>query len=145
MTYHEYLESALWKELRSEKRESIRAVSKRLRCECCKKEDGLHIHHWHYPTDFFDDCEENLSGLCPECHKLAHDVFNGSFGATSVRWRSSNEFLHDLIIARIVVSKCKTGVINIGRGIKPPSTPIRKAKKKRKHKKQRYPYLKCQI
>ena len=64
--YLEYLQSPHWKQLRQECLEFAGFT-----CERCRKVSGeLHVHHLTY-EHLWDEWEDDLQVLCPDCHKTA--------------------------------------------------------------------------
>ena len=133
MDYQSYLKSDKWAAIRNERKKQIREYHKRIVCECCGKGGMVHMHHWHYPKGWDNDSVDNIVALCPECHKLCHDVFNIKvFGVE--KWKNRNDFMRDMHMIRRVINLCKNGTIKL-KNIQKPLDPLKKKKKKKKKRK----------
>ena len=77
MTYQEYLDRTAWKVLR------LLVFTRDGNCcqrqlfetfEKCGRTDNLHGHHIKYPSDWGQDCMDNIVTLCADCHEEVHKL-----------------------------------------------------------------------
>lgn len=69
-SYHQYLQSVKWQELR------LRALKKvDNRCQICYSPLSLNVHHRKYPEVWGTEPLKDLVVLCRECHKIFHERF----------------------------------------------------------------------
>lgn len=62
-----YLQSPHWKGLKAKKRREEPAV-----CGHCRTDQGVDLHHLHYPKDVYQTKTKHVMWLCRTCHNLAH-------------------------------------------------------------------------
>jgi len=67
MTYQEYLQSPVWKSLRSKALKSAN-----YRCQACNSGNDFNVHHRKYPEVFGTEPVSDLIVLCRKCHKTFH-------------------------------------------------------------------------
>ena len=70
--YAGYIQSSQWKELR---REAIDRDGGR--CRVCDRKERLEVHHRKYPSAWKDDCLDNLTALCKDCHEVVTSLLRG--------------------------------------------------------------------
>ena len=70
--YVGYIQSSQWKELR---REAIDRDGGR--CRVCDRKERLEVHHRKYPSAWKDDCLDNLTALCKDCHEVVTSLLRG--------------------------------------------------------------------
>ena len=70
MTYEEYINSPLWAVLRQ-----LAFERDGFRCVLSNSQDNLEGHHRKYPPygKWDEDCLENITTLCRECHAAHHN------------------------------------------------------------------------
>lgn len=71
--YSEYLKTDHWQEIRQKRIEMDNH-----RCYLCNKARRLNVHHLRYDNLGHEVVEKDLVTLCYRCHKMVHNVIDGS-------------------------------------------------------------------